>query len=660
MMKIDVDEERIDVLTGEEKQTLMRLLLKFLWEEKWFILFLFVIGNTYLFCGLFLWTHFTWEAWYSLFVVLLTFSLLLRNTFDASLVMMLSTTLLLCAGIINEREAIEGFGNAGIFCIAVLFIVAASIASTGSLTYLTKYVFGQPRNLIDAQMRLMIPVGLVSAFINNTPLVAMMIPAVEKWSRTSGVSASKLMIPLSYAAILGGTLTIIGTSTNLIVVGLVQRVDPTIDFPFFEVGYIGGPVFGIGVAYMLLCSWYLLPDNKGALNSYVSNPEQYVLSVTVQDQSSVIGKTIEEAGLRHLKGMFLVEIQREESVLPAISHDTVLNGGDHLLFAGNVEQVGDIFSIRGLTKNKQENDLLAPSPNRILVEAIVSPGGKLVNKTARELGFRELHDAAIVSIYRDGSPLHQKIGDVKLIGSDLLLLVARPSFLEKHETTSDFLLVTQVLNEDRWEQQDQPKSTWKMILAPTVATAMIVLNAMEVVSLLKASLAAAFFLILVGCISWDEVRQACNIPVMVTICASFGLATALEHTGVAHTFADNLMSLTRPAGDIGLLYGVYLSTALLTALLSNASAAAIMVPIAFSLREEIAVKAMMYVIMVGASADLSTPIGYQTNLMVWGPGGYRFFDYTKVGFPLQVILSFVSVGITYLLFTDPDSGPEQL
>jgi di/tricarboxylate transporter len=287
----------------------------------------------------------------------------------------------------------------------------------------------------------------------------------------------------------------------------------------------------------------------------------------------------------------------------------------------------------------------------------VSPGGQLANRTVKDIGFRNIYDAAVVSIHRDGNPVHKKIGSVSLQGADTLLIVAKPAFIEKFSGSSDFLFLSQVTNN---EEEDIKSTWWKMILAPAVGITMIVLNALDLLSLLKGSLGAAFIVILTGCISWEQVKSAVNIPVMITICASFGLATALENTGVAHTFADNLLSITRPFGTVGLLYGVYLATALLTALLSNASAAAIMIPITFSLREEVALKAMVYIVMVGASADLSTPIGYQTNLMVWGPGGYRFIDYTKVGFPLQILLSIISVGMSYLLFTEHTDSPPSL
>ncbi|KAL6067728.1 putative sulfur deprivation response regulator [Balamuthia mandrillaris] len=600
----------------------------------------------FLVCGVTVWTNFGWDAWFSLFVTLFTFALLIMNVCDPSVAMMLSMTLVLAAQIITPAAAIAGFANTGVFTIAVLFVVAAAVANTGALQFVTRYVLRRPEGLLTAQVRLLVPVACLSGFINNTPLVAMMIPIVEKWCKASKLSPSKLLMPLSYASILGGICTIIGTSTNLIVVGLAEKYDASLTFPFFEVGLVGVPVLVTGLLYMFITSPFLLPDRKSAFIDFCSNPRCYIVTAVVTNDSPVIGHTIEDAGLRHLEGLFLVEVHRSGVIIPAADPDYHLFAGDYLLFAGDVTKIKNLWKLKGLRPTGQESDIILPLPNRIIVEATVSPRSSLTQTSIRNSNFRERFNAAILSVYRDGHPLHQKIGNITPKGGDVLLMVAKPSFLDKHvNMDGDFLLVSQV--GDSALARD-----WKrLIAAPFFALVMVVLSAAEVTDLMTASLCASFACIAIGCLTWRQIKGAVNVPVIVTIAASFAMAEALEVTGVAAELADNLLGMTSWAGDPGLIFGVYLATVLLTALLSNASAAAILVPVVFSLEQDsVNVKALIYTVMVGASAAFSTPIGYQTNLMVWGPGGYTFLDFPRFGLPLQLLLAIVTTVAVYFFF----------
>eukprot|EP01100_Stratorugosa_tubuloviscum_P005739 TRINITY_DN254_c0_g2_i1.p1 TRINITY_DN254_c0_g2~~TRINITY_DN254_c0_g2_i1.p1 ORF type:complete len:669 (-),score=352.75 TRINITY_DN254_c0_g2_i1:136-2142(-) len=611
--------------------------IKLCWANKFFCLFVISFTILFVICGILVW-DFSWAAWYSLIIVFITFCLLIENVADPGVVMMGNTTLLLAAAIITTREALAGFSNTGVFTIAVLFIVAAGVSESGVLEYLIRYVLRKPGSLLSALLRLMIPVTFISAFINNTPLVAMMMPVVEIWSKQTGISPSKLLIPLSYAAILGGVCTIIGTSTNLIVVGLAQVRDPTLEFGFFDIAIVGVPIAIAGNIYVYIFAHFTLPERKSAAVDYLTNPKQYTISIAVENDSPVAGLTIEDAGLRHLDGLFLVEIQRGGTTLPAAASDTTLMPGDFLLFAGDVNKVKDLWRIQGLKPTNQEDKLVMAMPNRILVEAVISQRSSLIGQTVRGSGFREKFNAAIVSIYREGEPLQQRIGDIKLQAGDTLLLVSKPNFVEKHKNSNDFLVAYEIGG------SHLAYDGWRQICACLLAILMIILNAADLCDLLTLALCAAFGMVFIGCFDFDKAVGHINFFVMLTISASFGMSAALENTGVAKELADNILAIFEPLGNIGILYAVYLATAVLTALLSNASSAAIMVPIVFNLGVA-DVKIYLYCVMVAASADFSTPIGYQTNLMVWGPGGYKFYDYTRFGFPLQVLLSIVSVVI---------------
>lgn len=611
------------------------------------------------------WQELKWQGWYTVFVVCAAFFMLVKNVAPNDVVMVFVTTLLLIPGIITPSEALTGFSSVGILTIAVLFVVAAGIAETGSIGLLSEWVLGKTTSVFVAQLRLMLPLSFLSAFTNNTPLTAIMIPVIEKWCRATGIKPSKMMIPLSYACIFGGTCTIVGTSTNLIVVGLVAGLDPTLRFPFFEIGYVGLPIVLVGLTYMLLISPFLLPDRESPMDELLSHPREYTITVIVEHNSSIDGKTVGAVGLNAVDGLILVNLIRRGVDNPNVSAETTLNSGDQLIFAGDVEKLVDLFMISGIKPTNQDDKIVHPSINKVLVEAVVSPTGSLVNRTIGEADFGKRYGAAVLSVGREGEKIHShaRLASFRLRGGDTLLLVCRPDLAsgQHHhvddpatagpDSGGDFITVSRVGGSSGGKMGVDYE---RMCLAPVIAAIMILVSTFELTSLLTASLCAAFIMIITGCISVEKAVAATNFRLIAMIASSFGMAMACEKTGVAQILAHDLVSIFMPAGSFGLLYGVYLSTALLTSLLNNASAAALMVPIVFSFQSSLVtgvnVKAFVYCIMVGASADFSTPIGYQTNLMVWGPGGYKFMDYTKVGLPLQALLSLISVGIVYWQF----------
>jgi di/tricarboxylate transporter len=331
-----------------------------------------------------------------------------------------------------------------------------------------------------------------------------------------------------------------------------------------------------------------------------------------------------------------------------VGKDVPILAGDVLVFAGDVHKVHDLLKVRGLRPTNQEGQILAPIPGRILAEAIVGPRSSLIGKSIRESHFRHLHESAVISIYREGLQLKGKVGDMIIQPGDALLLVTKPDFVDNHKAfyDSDFVWVSRV------GEHPIHFDHVKMITAVLVAITLYVLTAVELVDLATVSLISAFTLIFTQCVTLKQAFDSIDISVLVVIATSFSTALAIEKTGVAAEWASNLLQATEFAGDIGVLTGTYLATTILTAVLSNVSAAAIMVPIAFSLRQNAPIKALLYVVMHGASADFSTPIGYQTNLMVWGPGGYRFGDYFRVGFPLQICCCIVTIVVSYFAFTE--------
>jgi di/tricarboxylate transporter len=579
------------------------------------------------------------EAWLALSVVAAVIALLAATRLSADVVLLAGVTVLLVTGVLTPAEALNGLANEGMVTVGVLYVVAAGLRETGAIGWAVQGVLGRPRNLAGAQLRLMGPVAGLSAFLNNTPVVAMFLPAVIDWARQNRLPVSKLLIPLSYAAILGGTCTLIGTSTNLVVNGLVTNQAGLPGLGMFDITAVGLPSALIGMAYLILLGRWLLPDRKPVMSD-LDDPRRYTVEMMVEQGSPLAGKTVEEAGLRHLPGMYLVEVERGGEVLPAIAPHQRLRAHDRLVFAGVVESVVDLQRFRGLVPaSDQVFKLGVPRPERCLIEAVVSDSCPLVGRSIREARFRNVYNAAVIAVARNNERIHAKIGDIVLRPGDTLLLEADPGFVDRQRDSRDFFLVSRLPN-------SRPPRHDRALAAVAILVGMVLVVTLEWVPMLMAAMVAAGLMLATRCISSGAARSAVDWEVLITIAASFGLGFALEKTGAAHYVADSLIRLAQ--GDPWVtLAVVYLVTMLFTEVITNNAAAVLVFPIALSTSQALGVSFMPFVIaiMMAASTSFSTPIGYQTNLMVYGPGGYRFSDYFRVGIPLNLLMAVVTIGL---------------
>jgi di/tricarboxylate transporter len=581
----------------------------------------------------------TLEAWLVIGVVALCFGLLASNRFPPDLVLMAGLTLLLLSGIITPTEALIGFSNEGMATVAVLYIVITGFRETGGINWIVQSVLGSPRSLPHAQFKLMAPVAALSAFLNNTPVVAIFIPAIDDWAKRYQLSASKLMLPLSYAAIAGGTCTLIGTSTNLVVNGLVQAQTSLPAFGILDLAWIGIPITLTVFIYVLIAQQWLLPQRRPAMSRF-ADAREYTVEMQVESASPLIGKSIEQAGLRQLPGLYLVEIERAGNILPAVSPDETLQEHDQLVFVGIVDSVIDLQRIKGLKPaTNQVFKLDSPREDRCLTEAVISNSSPLVGKTVRQGRFRSVYNAAIIAVARNGEKLYGKIGDIKLRAGDTLLMVSRPSFAEQQRNSKEFYLVSS-LDDARTVRHERAP------VAIAILCIMVLTAAMGWLSMLEAAMLAAGLMIITRCTSGRIARRAIDWQVLVVIAASFGIANALQGSGAAASLALWLVSLAQDS-PVGALATIYATTALLSALATNNAAAVLMFPIAFSTAENLHVSFLPFaiVLMVAASTSFATPIGYQTNLMVYGPGGYRFSDYLRFGLPLTLLTALVALGL---------------
>ncbi len=584
------------------------------------------------------------DAWITVGIVAGTVAMLVGTRYAPDVILVGALTLLMVTGVLTPESALLGLANPGLATVGALYVVAAGLVDTGGIHLLGSRLLGRPSSVASAQIRLMLPVTGLSAFLNNTPVVAMMVPFVEEWSRRCRIPVSRLMIPLSFAAIFGGLCTIIGTSTNLIVNGMLIDSTGSTGFGFFEIGALGLPLAVAGTLYVMGTSRWLLPDRSSPLRE-PGQVREYTLEMLVEPGSSLIGKNLEEAGLRNLPGAFLAEIERGGTVLPAVSPRVRLQAGDRLLFVGVVESVVELVRVRGLVPAPDQLFKLdAPRAERRFFEVVVSRSSPMVGRTIREGEFRTRYDAVVIAVARNGARVRGKVGDIEIRTGDTLLLESRPSFITRQRNSRDFLLVSEVRDASlpRYER------AWTAI---AVLTGMVAAAASGLLTMLEAALVAAGVMIVTRCTSAAGARSRVDWSVLIVIGASLGLGQAMASSGAADSIARWWIALAGDSPWLALL-AVYAVTSAFTELITNNAAAVLVFPIAEATAQGLGVSLWPFVavVMMGASASFATPIGYQTNLMVYGPGGYRFSDYFRIGAPLNVLLGILAVLLAPLIW----------
>lgn len=592
----------------------------------------------------------SWEAWYTLVVIALIMVALVRNWAGPDTVMLAGLTLLMTGGLFSAdhllptpKQAVAGFANEGLITIGVLFVVALGMSQTGAMDLLARPLLGRPTKLREAQVRLMLPVAGLSAFLNNTPIVAMFMPVVSDWCKKTGFPAGKLFIPLGYASILGGTCTLIGTSGNIVVKGLITDAQADgffkdIHIGMFTISAIGIPVLIVGVVYLLVASKWLLPTGRTRSIQQGDDAREYVVEMMVQPGSAIDGRTIEQAGLRSLPGVYLADIERDGQRLVAVGPDQILRGNDRVFFVGLVESVVDLQKTRGLIPPAREVFKLNDNqPHRCLVEAVVSLECPIIGMSIREGRFRSRYNAAVIAVHRGSERVMQKIGDIIIQPGDTLLIETHPSFVEQQRNKRDFFLTSTV-------EGSKPIRHDKAWIALVTLFAMVSLVTFTPMSLLHAALIAGGVLSLSGCFTMTEARQSVDLRALLALAAAIGVGKTLEQSGASAVIAQQMVILAKPMGPYAILASIYLTTMIFNMLIGNIGSAVLIFPIAkaMTLTENLHFMPIAMAIMMGASATYATAT-YPVNLMVMGSGGYKTSDFFKVGLPLNLLIMLVVV-----------------
>ena len=582
----------------------------------------------------------TWQGGVAIAVTVAVFLANALTSLPSEIVFLGGTAVLFVSGILTEQDALAGFSNPGMITVAVLYIVVTGLSQTGGLNWISQRVLGLPQGQNAALLRLMTPVMGMSAFLNNTPVVAMFIPVVTDWARKLRISPSKLMIPLSYAAIFGGACTLIGTSTNLVVNGLLISATDLPGLKLFDISLIGIPCAIAGTVYLFFTSKWLLPNRKPVIGDS-EDVRQYTVEMMVSTDSPLAGKSIEKAGLRHLPGLYLVEIVRGSLIIPAVGPQEILRDGDRLVFIGAIDSILDLHRLRGLQPaTDQVFKLDTPRSERCLIEAVVSNTCPMLGKTIKEGKFRTQYNAVVLAVARNGERLKGKIGSIRLRPGDTLLLEANSNFLAQQRISNDFYLINGIPDSEPLRHEKAP-------LAIAILIAMIVLASFGWLSMLKAAILASAMMLITGCCSSLRALRNIEWSVLLVIGAALSIGKALESTGAAGAIASTMIQFSGDNPWLALAI-IYLATNLLTETITNNAAAALIFPIALAVSQNLGVNFLPFAIaiMIGASASFSTPIGYQTNLMVYGPGGYKFTDFARVGIPLNLLFWLITITLT--------------
>ena len=579
----------------------------------------------------------TTDAWITLAVLVVTVSVLVVDRFPPVFVLGGAVASLMFADVIDADVALSGLSSPAPATIAALYVLAGAVTATGTFSTVIDRLLDRKGSILA----LTASTAAMSSVVPNTPLIAMFAPRVVRWSQRNGVSASRFLLPLSFASILGGVVTLIGTSTNLVVSDLLEQSgeDP---LGILEITVVGLPVAVVGVALLSTIGVRVLPERTAVATDVGRRAREFQLTARVEPGGVLVGRTVAESGLRNLDGVFLALIERAGSVddaadgatshqvALAASPHTVLEPGDVCCFVGDVARIIDLHDVAGLSMLEQQHVSEAEGAGTSVFEAVIAPASELVGATLKSAAFRGRYGGAVMAIHRADGEVGGQLGQVTLRAGDVLLVLADESFAGRWRGHADFSLVAAA-------DEPPPARRGRSLLVVLATIGLLVVAGLGVLSLFEAALAAAVVVVAGGALSMNEAWRSVNLNVIATMAVAIGLGAAVSVSGLAAEVAG-LVERAEGLGDVGLVVVTMLATIVLTELLTNTAAAALMVPVARAVGADVGAEPRMLVIavLIGASCSFLSPVGYQTNLMVFGLGGYRFTDFTRVGAPLTV------------------------
>lgn len=582
------------------------------------------------------------DAYLVIITIFLTFFLAYKEWVRPSVGFLGAVLIFIISGILPTEELLNGFSNPSIASIILLILLTAGIRKNFNIEYFFDKIFKSAKTYRSFLLLMMAQVSFISSFMNNTPVVAAMTPYVFNWGKKKNISPSKLLIPLSFATICGGMITLIGTSTTLVLNGFLTDIGlPGLNT--FNLFLLGLSVTITFIVFIFLFGNKLLPDHTDLLEEFKKNKREYLVETTLSPFSNLVNKSIKEAGLRNLKGVYLVEIVRKSTTISPVEPSEIIDQNDTLIFAGNTTDIVELV--------KSDHGLMLPDPSISnsdgqinVMEAVISNGSSLIGKKVKDTDFRNRYDAAIVAIHRNGEKLRGKIGEIKISAGDLLLVYAGSNFRDRVDLYRDIYIVSSI--KELFNAGRKKKNS--LIGIGLIA---IILLAFGFFSLFTSLLIIFTLMIGLGMITRQDIKRELDVNMIAILVLSLALGQATISSGAAEIISRLIMDILLPLGPMGVLCGLLILTTVLTSFITNVGAVAIAFPLAYSISSSMNIPGEPFYLGIAfaASAAFITPIGYQTNLIIYGPGGYNFKDFFRIGIPVTLVyLITVIIGLVVL------------
>jgi len=582
-------------------------------------------------------------AWITIATVLSMFTVLLCTKLRSDLVFLGAISILFVTGVLDAKEAFSGFSSTSVVIIGVLFVVVAGLTHTGVLQWIVKHLLGQPQSYSKAVVRLMLPVAALSSFLSNTTVVALFVGIVKMWSKKLNVSPSKLLIPLSYASGMGGVCTLIGTPPNLIISGLYA------DHTGKAMNVLATTIPGLFCLFIgvlsIIAMRKLLPDRKAPESAFESTSD-YTVELLVPSDNHHIGETIEEAGLKEIRGGSLIEVKHFDNreIVSPVPDDEFLMGGDRLVFAGQIDEILDLKKSHGFVNADHPVFTIDEvSKDRQLRTAYVCFGSSLINTKIGSSSFERDNNMILVAVARRGKRIDQSPREVVLQAGDTLLLECSPNANVQTEKLTSQLHF--------FDSASVPNIGKKTLISTTIMILMVVLSALNVIPLLQCAFLAAMAMLLFKCCSVDQAMKAINWEILMVFAGSVVLGVAIQKTGIAERLAFGILDVCG-SNPIVVMTAICFVGTFITEFISNTAAGAMFFPIMYQAAEKLGYEPYPFLIalMISVSSSFATPIGSPTHMLVYGPGGYRFSDFMRIGLLMNLIILAANILIVNIIY----------
>ena len=581
------------------------------------------------------------DAWITVITVIGMFTILLCTKWRSDVVFLGAIGVLYVTGVLDAKEAFAGFSSTSVITVGVLFVVVAGLTHTGVLQWIVKNLLGTPNSYGKAVSRLMLPVAVLSSFLSNTTVVALFVNVVKMWAKKLGVAPSKLLIPLSYASGMGGVCTLIGTPPNLIISGLYEE-ETGVAMNVLTTTIPGLFCLAVGVL-SIIAMRRLLPDRKAPESAFESTGD-YTVALQVPSDNPLVGQTLSEAGLYNISGGSLIKMCHFDNVPTPVTEDEPIMGGDHLVYAGKIDEIIQMAKEKHLANDYgQVLSISQMEKDRPMRTAYVNFGSSLIGTAIGETSFEKDNNMVLAAVSRRGERIDMAPRKVVLNAGDTLLFICPKDFNIDTSTMKDDLCF--------FDSDAVPNIGRGTIISTLIMLTMVVVSALGIMPLLQCAFLAAAAMLLFRCCNMEQAMRAVNWDILMVFAGSAVLGTAIQKTGLAEWLANGILDVcgTNP---LVVMTAVCLVATFITEFISNTAAGAMFFPIMYDAAVKLGYDPFPFLValMISVSCSFATPIGSPTHMLVYGPGGYRFSDFMRIGLLMNIIILAANILIVNIVY----------